>query len=259
MIKYFRSFFGKYIFVFAFILIWELCSRLKILNPVFVPPFSRVLLEVIKMVQSGELIKNLGVSILRAVTGLLIAVFIGISTGFILGIWLKKLKTALDMLLEIFSQINPFLVYHVIAIILGIGEITRITIVVWTCIWPILFSTMLGISKVNKEILKMGRSFALNKINLFVKIIMPACAPYIFAGIRLSGGYSLLILIAAEIMGARKGIGTMIVAYEHNFQLIKMYSVVSVICFIALIIDFILEKIEKNFIKTEENALNSEL
>ncbi len=255
MFSYVKRFFNKYVLIIALIVVWEITTQLKLISPIFLPPFSRVIEAIIEMIKTGEFIANFRISIFRAMSGFVIAALIGIPIGLLLGGWFKKLKLALNMLLEICSQINPFLMFHLILIFLGIGEFSKISILVWTCLWPIIFSTISGINNINPQILKIGRTFGLGRVLMFIKIILPASAPGIFNGLRLAAGYSLLMLTAAEMMGAKSGLGYLIIYSQQNFKITEMYAVVLIIAISALVIDYIMSLIEKKIIIFEEQGI----
>lgn len=253
--KLLKNFFIKYILVIIFILLWEISTRFSIISPIFVPPFTKVVGVIIDMIKSGEFIVNFRISMFRALSGFLISSLIGIPLGLLLGGWFTKIKLALDMLLEVCSQVNPFLMFHVIVLFLGIGEFSKISIIVWTCLWPIIFSTINGITNVNPQLLKMGRTFGIGKVSMFFKIVMPATTPAIFNGLRLAMGYSLLMLTAAEMMGSKSGLGYLIINSQENFRITDMYAAVLVIAFVALVVDYIMEKIEKKFVVFEDEGI----
>lgn len=255
ILNYIKKFFNKYVLVIIFILVWEITTRLNILNPIFLPPFTKVMEVIIKMIKTGEFIINFRISIFRAMSGFIIASLIGIPLGLLLGGWFKKTKLALDMLLEVCSQINPFLMFHVVVLFLGIGEFSKISILVWTCLWPIIFSTINGIDNVNPQLLKMGRTFGMGRFLMFFKIVLPATAPGIFNGLRLAAGYSLLMLTAAEMMGSKSGLGYLIINSQENFRITEMYASVLIIAFVALIIDYIMEVIEKKFVVFDDEGI----
>ncbi|WP_180277909.1 MULTISPECIES: ABC transporter permease subunit [unclassified Clostridium] len=201
---------------------------------------------------------NFRISIFRAMSGFVIASFIGIPLGLLLGGWFRKLKLALDVLLEVCSQINPFLMFHLVVLFFGIGEFSKISILVWTCLWPIIFSTISGINNVNPQLVKVGRTFGLGRVSMFIKIVLPATAPGIFNGLRLAAGYSLLMLTAAEMMGSKSGLGYIIINSQENFRITEMYAAVLIIAFVALIVDYIMVSIEKRFVIFEsEGIVNS--
>ncbi|MDR1658101.1 MAG: ABC transporter permease [Deltaproteobacteria bacterium] len=227
----------RYLCFPAFLLIWEFLSRFKLINPIFFPPFTTIVTTVVDMISSGELWLHLKISLARALSGLFIASLAGVPLGILLGGYAKKLELLLELPLEVLSQLNPFLLFHIIILFMGIGEPPKVTIVAWTCLWPITFSTMTGVSQVNPSLIKSGRAFGLRGLSLITKIVLPASAAQIFAGLRLGLGYSMFMLIAAEMMGASSGLGWLVLNSQENFQLNNMYAGVLVIALAGLVLD----------------------
>lgn len=258
--RHLLKFFDKYIAVIAFIVLWELISRLGLVNTLFIPPFTAILETIWFMLTSGVLIEHTAISLTRALAGFVAAAVIGIPLGLVLGGWFKRLELALEPVLEVFSQTNPFLLFHIIILFLGIGETPKITIIAWTCLWPVLFNTISGIQNVNPTLLKAGRGFGLGPFKILYKIVFPAVAPAIFTGLRLSAGYSLFMLIAAEMMGSSSGLGFLIYSSQQNFQVPNIFAPVVVIAVLGLLIDAVMQKLEKRFVVlSDQGALNSVL
>jgi NitT/TauT family transport system permease protein len=231
---------NKYGAILAFLLLWETASRLEIINPVLFPPFTSVVETIIRLTANGVLTKHIVISLSRAVSGFLIAALVGLPLGLALGGFFKRLNLAAELPTEVLSQVNPFLLFHVIILFMGLGEAPKITIVAWTCLWPILFGAMNGAAQVNPALLKAGRAFGLSKTGLISKIVVKAAGPLIFSGLRLSLGYSMFMLIAAEMMGASSGLGWLVIRSQENFQLDRMYAGVTVIAFLGLALDCII-------------------
>jgi NitT/TauT family transport system permease protein len=248
------AFLGKYGCVLAFLGLWELLSRSGAINPVFFPPFSEILATIWRMLGTGEMPRHARVSLLRAVPGFLFASMLGIPLGLLLGTWLKAANRALDIPLEVLSQLNPFLLFHILILFMGIGEAPKIAIVFWTCLWPITFSSMNGASSVSPNLLKAGRAFGLGSAGLLVKIVIPCASPLIFAGLRLGMGYSMFMLIAAEMMGASSGLGFLTLNSQETFQLRKMYAAVVVIAFLGLVLDYIVFALGKKYLRLADTG-----
>lgn len=238
----------KFTTIFAFLALWEIISRMQIVNPLFIPPFTSVLLTLKDMFISENLMASVGISVERALVGFIISIIIGIPLGFLLGGWFSKLDLITEPVIEIFSQINPFILFHVFLLILGIGEITKIAVIAWTCTWPIMFNTIYGIKNMDTLILKAAKAFGLVKWRLFSKVIMPSILPSVFVGIRISAGYSFFMLIAAEMMGAKSGLGWLILNNQENYAIKKIFAVAIVIAFLGLFIDTIIKFIENKFV-----------
>lgn len=249
----------KYISVVVFVLLWEAAGRSGLVNPLFIPPFTEVLGKTRDMLVDGVLLKHMEISLFRASLGFLTAVVIGIPLGLLLGGWFKKLQLALGPLLEIFSQTNPFVLFHIIMLFLGIGEATKVSIIAWVCVWPIVFSTISGIQNANPCLLKAGRGFGLGRLALFYKVVLPGTAPAIFVGLRLSAGYSFFMLIAAEMMGSSSGLGWLILNSQENYDILRIFSAAMVIAILGLAVDTAMEFAEKKIIRVGlAEVLNSE-
>jgi NitT/TauT family transport system permease protein len=241
------KFINKYGSIVIFLLLWEILSRTKIINPLFFPPFSVVLETIIFLLKIGLLGPQILASLNRAIPGFLIAALVGIPLGLLLGGWFKNLNDSLELPLETLSQLNPFLLFHLIILFLGLGEAPKITIVAWTCLWPILFCSINGAVNVHPDLIKSGRAFGLNRLNLIRQVIWPAAAPMVMTGVRLSLGYSLFMLIAAEMMGASNGLGFMVLRSQEAFQLDRMFAFVVVIAFLGLVLDGFIRLIVRFF------------
>lgn len=248
----------KFIVLLVFFGLWEAVSRLEIVNPLLIPPFSAVVATTWDMLVSGNLLEHMGISLYRAFSGMLAAIIIGVPLGLLLGGWFRRLEIAFGPLLEIFSQTNPFILFHIILLFLGIGEATKVVIIAWTCIWPIVFTTISGIKNVNPLIIKAAAGFGLGRFKMFYKIVLPCAAPSIFTGLRLSAGYTFFMLIAAEIMGCESGLGWLILNSQENYDVLKIFSGAFVIALLSLTVDLIMELVEiKIFTHGKAEVLNS--
>ena len=244
----------KLLIIVIFILIWEVLSRVEILNPQFIPSFSSIIETLFDTFLSQNFILSIGTSVERALMGFAVSIIIGIPLGFLLGGWFQKVDLITEPVVEIFSQVNPFILFHVFILLLGIGESTKIAVIAWTCIWPIMFNTIYGIRHVDPLILKEARSFGIGRRKLFYKVVMPSTLPSIFVGIRISAGYSFFMLIAAEMMGASSGLGWLLLSYQQIYDIKRIFATAIVIAFLGLLLDVLIKFIENRFVINRENS-----
>ena len=250
----------KVIVIIMFFGIWEFMSMTEMFNPVLVPAFTDVARNIWDMFTADNFTKHLIISLKRAGMGFALAVIAGIPIGFLLGGWFKTVKKSLEWLMEIFSQVNPFVMFHIIILILGIGEEPKVIIIMWACLWPVITNTIAGIQNVNQTLIKAARGFGLGRVSIFVKVVFPALLPSIFTGLRLSAGYSVFMLVAAEMMGASSGLGWLIKSSEENYQILNIYGGALVIALIGVFIDCFMQFFEKRFTgKIKADCLNSEI
>jgi NitT/TauT family transport system permease protein len=240
--------FTNTIAIAVFILLWEITVRVGLVNSMFIPPFSNVIVAIKNLLISGPLVMHIAISLQRALGGLAVAVFIGVPFGFIMGGWFRKTEMALTPLFEMAAQANPYILFHVIILFLGIGEAAKLAIIAWVCICPILLNTASGVRNVDPVLLKAARSFDLDRWSLFYKVVLPATAPAIFTGLRLSAGYSFFLLIAAEMMGASSGLGWFVLLSQENYNVEWIFSAAVVIALLSISIDGIVKYIEKKVV-----------
>ncbi|WP_344447789.1 ABC transporter permease, partial [Kitasatospora nipponensis] len=130
---------------------------------------------------------------------------------------------------------------------LGIGETSKISIVLYACLWPILLNTISAVRSVDPTLLRLARSLDLSPVKLFQKVILPASVPVVFTGIRLAGAVSILVLVAAEMVGAKAGLGYLINASQYNFAIPQMYAGIVTISVIGVVFNQLLVRLERRF------------
>ncbi|PYE20290.1 NitT/TauT family transport system permease protein [Williamsia limnetica] len=242
---------GNWVFrttiVLALLLVfWEVAPRVGLVDKTFLPPFSDVVDALIKLAQSGQLSEHISASVGRALKGFTVAVVVAVPLGIVIG-WYRPVAQLLNPVLELFRNTAALALLPVFVLILGIGETSKVALVIYACMFPILLNTISGVRTVDPLLIKSARSLGLSSFRLFQKVILPAALPTIFTGIRLSAAASILVLIAAEMVGARSGLGYLIMASQLNFQIPQMYAGILTIALVGLVFNFVLVIIERRF------------
>jgi len=232
--------------VVALAVVWELFPRLGLVDSVFLPPLSQVLADWWQLLTSGRLWENTEASLLLALSGFGRAIVLTIPPGLVIG-WYQPVANLLNPLLEVFRNTAALALLPVFVLILGLGETSKIAIITYACAWPILLNTISGVRTVDPLLIKSARSLGLGPLRLFQKVVLPAAVPTIFTGIRLAGAYSILILIAAEMVGAKAGLGYLINYAQYNFAVPDMYAGIITISAIGLIVNQLLIALERRF------------
>jgi NitT/TauT family transport system permease protein len=232
--------------VAAFFAAWEIAPRVGLLDRTFLPPLSEVLLDGARLIGNGQLLVHIEASLARALVGLSVAILVGIPLGLLIG-WYARLADVLTPILELFRNTAPLALLPVFILFLGIGEASKVALVVYSCLWPVLLNTISGVHGVDPLLIKAARGMGLSPRRLFFKVILPASVPTIFVGIRLAGAFSLVVLIAAEMIGAKSGLGYLIIYAQYNFQLQDMYVGILTITAIGLLLNRGLRALELHF------------
>lgn len=226
--------------------IWETVPRAGLVDRVFLPPLSEVLAAWWELLRTGQLADHVGASLTRSLTGLALAVVTAIPLGLLIG-WYRPLADLLSPLLEVFRNTAALALLPVFVLILGLGETSKIALVVYACSWPILLNTVAGVKGVDPLLIRSARSMGLNHLRLFQKVILPAAVPTVFTGVRLAGAYSILVLVAAEMVGAKAGLGYLVNYAQYNFAIPDMYAGIITISAIGLVVNQLLVAGERRF------------
>lgn len=240
--------------VLIFLLLWELLPRAGIINAAFLPPVSEVAVTFWSVILSGELMEHISISLQRAIAGFGLSLIISIPLGIAMG-WYKRFEKFVDPLLQTFRQTSALALFPVFILFFGIGEISKFAIVFWATLWPVLLSTISGVKYVDPLLIKSARAMALNDIALFKKVILPAAVPSIMTGIRLGATGSVLVLVAAEMIGAKSGVGFMVINSQYNFEITKMYVAIVTLALLGLIYNYILVWLERKATSWKEETV----
>ncbi|MCF8609087.1 ABC transporter permease [Gordonia sp. HY285] len=227
-------------------LVWEFAPRIGLLDPHFVPPLSTVLESWWDLASSGRLATHLEASLIRSAAGFGLAVVTAIPIGAAIASY-PPVRDVLTPVLEIFRNTAALAILPVFVLILGIGETSKVAIVLFACFFPILLNTISGVATVDVQLLRSARVLDLSPVTTFRKVILPAALPTIFTGIRISGAAAILVLIAAEMIGATEGLGYLINYSQMNFLIPQMYAAIITTSAVGLIVNYGLVAIERRF------------
>lgn len=230
----------------AFLALWEVAPRVGLVDAVFLPPFSTVASAFAELVINGQLWEHVSASLGRAVTGFGIALVVAVPLGVVIA-WYKPVAEFLGPILELFRNTAALALLPVFILILGIGETSKIALVLYASTFPILLNTISGVRTVEPLLITSARSMGLKPLALFRKVVLPAAVPTIFTGIRMAAASSILVLIAAEMVGAKAGLGYLITASQMNFQIPNMYAGIVAISLIGLAFNGVIVAVERRF------------
>src|SRR6266581_2623603 len=246
--------FGKRsLLVLLFLAIWEAVPRLGLVDVTFLPPFSEVIAAGWQLAQSGELYDDVAASLLRALSGFLISVVLIVPLGLAVG-WYARLGDLLNQFIEVCRNTAPLALLPVFILLLGIGELSKITMVVYSCAWPLLLNTIAAVKQVDPLLIKSARTMGATPQQLFRKVILPASLPTIFVGIRLASASAMLVLVASEMVGAKAGLGYLIINSQYSFLIPQMYFGILGITVIGLAFNAVLEALERRFTRWKGSA-----
>ncbi|MEE9564266.1 MAG: ABC transporter permease [Candidatus Hydrothermarchaeaceae archaeon] len=218
------------------------------MNPLFLPAPSNVLLTLGKLLKSGELATHVSVSLYRALLGFLLAVVIAVPHGILIA-WFRTVEDITNPLVELFRPIPAVALIPVAILWFGIGNVSKIVIIAFACYFPIILNTISGVRQVDVNLLKVAKLFGANRMQTLTKIILPSALPFIMTGLRLGIAVALILLIITEMIGARSGLGFMIIDAEYTFKTERMFAGIFTIGVIGFLLNEIMVRIERKLTK----------
>jgi NitT/TauT family transport system permease protein len=240
--------------IICFFALWEILSRLGFLiNPLFFPPVSKVITRLWEIIIGGALWKHLGISLQRALLGFLAGLVFAVPLGLAIG-WFRRLETFLNPLLQVFRNTPTLALLPVFVMLFGITELSKVVVIFWGSFWGLLLNSISGVQNVDPQLIRASRSMGTSSLRLFWTVILPASLPSILTGLRLSATASVLIVIAAEMIGANKGLGYQLYFYQANYKFTEMYAYIFIMAIIGVTLNAILTKVEKSSFRWRDDA-----
>jgi ABC-type nitrate/sulfonate/bicarbonate transport system permease component len=192
--------------VVALLVAWELYARSGKVTPFQLPAFSVVLERIWSDAQSGDLAINTAVTLYRAMAGFFIAAIGGI----VLGMAMSRIALArwfFDPIISVGFPMPKIAFLPVIILWLGVFDVSKVTMIVFDAIFPVVAATMIGIQSVERELLWSARNMGANEREILWQIVLPAALPQIMTGLQVALPLSLIVAVVAEMLMGGYGLG----------------------------------------------------
>jgi sulfonate transport system permease protein len=229
----------RYGAILLFFLTWQLLSQFEIVDPSVIPPVTKVAAAMVDGFTNGGLLSNMLVSLRRSGIAFGLSAALAIPLGLFMGTF-QRFEGFADGLLQLFRQTSALAIYPIFILLLGLGETSKVMIIAWAAFFPVLLNTIAGVKGVDVRLIEMVRIFGASKTEIFRRVILPSATPAIFVGLRLSATTSLLLLVAAEMIGAKKGLGFLVINAQYNFQIPLMFAAILLLAIIGLTVNYVL-------------------
>ncbi|EIJ80436.1 nitrate/sulfonate/bicarbonate ABC transporter permease [Bacillus methanolicus PB1] len=237
--------------IIMFFIIWEGTTRLNmhisIVNPVFFPPPSLILIKGWELCKSGLVIQSVLSSTIRIFIGFLLGALFAIVIALLMG-RVKKIEFWFTPIFNMIGPIPALALLPLFIIWFGIGEIPKIVLIAWTTFFPVMTNTLDGIKSVNSSFIRSALSLGANERQIYTKIIIPSTLPFIIAGCQISLGLAFSALVVSEMMGAKNGLGYIIVDARNYMKMLDMYVAIVLIGLEYSFFAFIFKLIEKKLL-----------
>ena len=200
----------------AITLALELIARAGFVNEHLFPPASTVLPRAAQLLVDLEFLGQVGATLGATLAGVGIAFVIAVPAGVLIGSY-RAVSVGATPILDFFRSIPGIAIIPLLVLTLGQGASMKIAIVLFVCIWPMLFNTVYGVRGVDRVALETARSFRTGTFETWYRVVLPSALPLILTGVRLALSTGLTVAIAAEItVGSQDGIGYVILLASYS-------------------------------------------
>lgn len=200
---------GGYAAGFALLFaIWHVAA-VYIVGSILFPPPASVIVKAIELIGDGTLGEQVAISMRRILTGFLCGSAIGVPLGLAIGSF-RFVRYLLEPFTEFFRFIPATAMITVAVIWFGIGEGSKIFLIIYTTVFIVTLNTAAGVGAIAPNKIRAALSLGANTRQVFLLVALPATAPYILTGMRLAMGNSFVTIVAAELIAANAGLGKMI-------------------------------------------------
>ena len=218
--------------ILSLAVLWEAVGRA--MDSTLIPPLTQIGAAWWKLLSSGKLLANLGMSLTTLAIGFCLAAFVGVVLGVLMGRF-RAIEHFFDLYVNALMSAPTTAFVPVLILWFGLGMESRIAVVFLFAIFVIIINTMTGVKQVDSVLLEMARSFGAREREIFFKIMLPAALPAIMAGLRLGMGRAVKGMVTAEMLLTLTGIGAMIMQYGSSFATDSLFAVILTILLVALL------------------------
>lgn len=204
------------------LLIWEILSRTKTIDPLFWPPPSSLWGTTKTLFTEKDLLGDITISLFRILGGFLIGSIPGILIGLAMGLF-WPVRIFLMPLASAIYAVPKIAILPLVIIMFGIGELSKVMIVAISIFFLVALNTMSGVLAIDSQYHDVARNLGASRWELFATVALPGSLPAIFTGMRLSLGFALIVIVGTEFLAADQGIGFMIWQSYQTLRIQQMF------------------------------------
>jgi ABC-type nitrate/sulfonate/bicarbonate transport system permease component len=215
---------------------WELAARSGLWSPLIFPSLVRIFNELILLLSSSHYLMEAWVSLYRALSGFALAAAAGVTLGMVMG----RSRWAGGLLDPLFSgtyAVPKLALFPIFIFVFGIGSLSKVALVFLECLYPIVIVTSQGARGVNRVLLWSAQNMGASAAATLRRVVVPAAAPFIFAGFRVALPIALIVVIITEMVSSADGLGYLVIYSLSSLKTDRMLAVVVMIAAMGWALD----------------------
>jgi ABC-type nitrate/sulfonate/bicarbonate transport system permease component len=215
--------------------LWEAFARISGVSPLYLPRPSGIVIALFEMFRTGDLTSDLLWTLYRIFAGFFLAVVIGVA----LGIWIavsKRVSAVADMYIAMLYPLPKVTLIPLLIIWLGTGGPFMLTISFLGAIFPIVINTVLGVRQCDPGLVLAARDLGATSQQIVRRVLLPSAIPSIFAGVRLGLGVSIILVVAAEMVIGKLGLGARLYLSGQILETEQVFAVLIVLAVLGIVV-----------------------
>jgi ABC-type nitrate/sulfonate/bicarbonate transport system permease component len=229
--------------VLTIVVLWEAVARAGLASPLFLPPFTKVMAEWWGLCADGSLPLDLMVSLSRAAVGLCLATAIGVPLGIAMA-RSRFLHWLFDPVIALAFPSPKIAFLPIFILWFGIYSLSKILLVAFACVFPILIGSFAAASSVNRVWIWSASSLGTSRLGMLFRIVLPAAWPRIFSALRVALPVSLITTFTAEMVSGGGGMGATLMYSQRFFESPTVFAYILTMLGVGLLLDFVMLKLQ---------------
>ncbi|MBT2600629.1 MULTISPECIES: ABC transporter permease [Oceanobacillus] len=238
------------------LIVWEVLSRFGYFPTYLLPAPTTVVGTIINLAEDGSLWGHVGITLYRVFAGFFLGTAAALMLGGLVGLY-RKAELLFDPLIQAFRAIPSLAWVPLFILWMGIGEVSKITMISVGVFFPVYLNIISGITGVDRKLIEVGKMNRLSTFQLVRRIILPASLPSFLTGLRSGLGLGWMFVVAAELMGASQGLGYLLIAGQNTLSPETILASILLFAFIGKGTDWILKKLESRTLHWQDRIVKS--
>jgi NitT/TauT family transport system permease protein len=234
--------------LFLLIAGWQAASWAGLLNPIFLPPPSSIALALVELWASGDAQRHVAASLLRIGGGWIVGTTFGLIVGMAMGIFSLARSAGMPIVSALFP-IPKIALLPLLILWFGVGEASQIATIALGVFFPTVVAGYAAVDAVPRNLVRMAQSFGAPPEAILRKVILPGAAPGILSGFRITASIALMLVVSAEMIGARYGVGALVLTAGNLMQTDRLLAGVVMLSIMGLGVGFALSWAERYLLR----------
>ncbi|MDR7536325.1 MAG: ABC transporter permease [Armatimonadota bacterium] len=235
------------------LVLWDLVARSGLVNPRLFPTVGAIAEQAVLLAQSPQLGLHAGASLTRVVAGFGVAVVLGVPLGIAMS-RLPRFGRAVEPLFSFGYPVPRIALYPIFIFLFGIGHLSKVVLIVLECLYPIAVHTYYGVRSVDRLYIWSAQNMGATRGQIIWKVMAPAAAPHVFAGLRIALPIAFIITILTEMVSSTEGLGWLILYSSASLLQARVFASVAIVAVIGFVMDRVLAALRNRLIFWEREV-----